>query len=329
MSTEDQEIVVSVEDAPAEGAEKLNGGNPPASEDAVKALTGQYEELKTQAEADRAALERQAADARREAAEARREADEARARVNDSELETVSSGIEASKTAADAAQAEYERAFEAGDVKGMSAAQRKMARAEADIARLEEAKSTIEVRKPDTSKTLKEQAADDPTEAWIASKAPEAQRWLRSHREYVTDTKKNAKLNAAHYDAVADGIEINSSEYFERIEKFLGLKKEATTKDNTGREHKPNGQFAPKRNTPPSAPVNGASTAGGAESGNTVRLTRSEALAATDGTHTWSYDDPSGQKRFKKGDPIGIQEFAKRKLTMTKQGLYDKSYTEA
>ena len=78
----------------------------------------------------------------------------------------------------------------------------------------------------------------------------------------------------------------------------------------------------------PVAPVQsspGGTNGGGPE----VRLSRSEALAATDGTHTWNYDDPSGQKRFRKGDPIGVQEFARRKHEMTKQGLYDRTYTES
>ena len=77
----------------------------------------------------------------------------------------------------------------------------------------------------------------------------------------------------------------------------------------------------------PVAPVqaSGGGTSGG---GTEVRLTRGEANAATDGTLVWNYDDPSGQKRFRKGDNIGIQEMARRKLEMSKQGLYDKSFVE-
>ena len=59
-----------------------------------------------------------------------------------------------------------------------------------------------------------------------------------------------------------------------------------------------------------------------------MRLTPGEAASATDGILTWNYDDPSGQKRFKKGDAIGIQEFAQRKLALKQSGQYDKSLTE-
>ena len=81
----------------------------------------------------------------------------------------------------------------------------------------------------------------------------------------------------------------------------------------------------------PVAPVNGGGGSGGAGNGAgaiTVSLSKAEAAAATDGTLSWNYDDPSGNKRFKKGDPIGVQEFARRKREMKAQGLYDKSLTE-
>ena len=82
----------------------------------------------------------------------------------------------------------------------------------------------------------------------------------------------------------------------------------------------------------PVAPVNGGGGGGGAGNGAgaiTVSLSKAEAAAATDGiTLVWNYDDPSGQKKFKKGDAIGIQEMARRKREMKAQGLYDKSLTE-
>jgi hypothetical protein len=55
-------------------------------------------------------------------------------------------------------------------------------------------------------------------------------------------------------------------------------------------------------------------------------LTKNEAASATDGTLVWNYSDPKG--KFKKGEPIGIAEMARRKKTMKEQGLYDKSYME-
>ena len=76
----------------------------------------------------------------------------------------------------------------------------------------------------------------------------------------------------------------------------------------------------------PAAPVSRASVQSNGAAGEQVVLTRGEQLAATDGTHVWNYDDPSG--KFKKNDPIGIREMARRKAALTKQGAYDRSYTE-
>jgi hypothetical protein len=44
--------------------------------------------------------------------------------------------------------------------------------------------------------------------------------------------------------------------------------------------------------------------------------------SATDGTLVWNYNDPSGQNKFKKGDPIGTQEMARRKQSLSKAGRY-------
>ena len=92
---------------------------------------------------------------------------------------------------------------------------------------------------------------------------------------------------------------------------------------------KPNGNGTVKvaehtRKAPSVAPVSASS--GGTSGGTEVRLTKGEAQSATDGTLQWNFNDPKG--KFKKGDPIGIQEMARRKKAMTEQGLYDKSYVE-
>jgi hypothetical protein len=83
-----------------------------------------------------------------------------------------------------------------------------------------------------------------------------------------------------------------------------------------------NGQQQSQRR--PTAPVAPVTTTGGGMSGegNTVRLSKNEAAAAMDGTHVWNVPDPTGKNRWKVGDPIGIQEMARRKLSMAKEGRY-------
>ena len=57
-----------------------------------------------------------------------------------------------------------------------------------------------------------------------------------------------------------------------------------------------------------------------------MRLTKREAIAAEDGTIVWNWDSPDG--KFKKGDPIGVGEFARRKHFGMKAGLYDRTYSD-
>jgi len=256
------------------------------------------------------------------AQQAEREAAQSRTQVAESQRTTVDSGIAAAKSEADAAEEAYKAAFEAGNAIDAAKAQRRMSRAEADLALLEQAKGDL--AEPTTQRRTEQreptQQQPDPIEAFINSRTAPTQTWLRAHRDYLTDPKKNAKMQAAHFDAESEGFALDSTQYFDHIERFLGMKKDAEPAKTNGAAE---AQVSQRRPTAPVAPV---TPSGGGMSGesNTVKLTRGEADAATDGvTHVWSYDDPTGKGRFKKGEAIGLQEMARRKLAMTKQGRYN------
>lgn len=296
----------------------------------VDDLAAQFEALKAQearTQQAREAAEREASRLREDAARARHDANTARGEAIDSQFSTVESGLAAAQEAADAAEREYKTAFEAGDGAAAAAAQRKIARAEASIARLSEARADLEARKPKAERVERreEPRQTDPVEELIRGRSPKTADWLRAHPDWAaalaTGNSKALKLTAAHNDALAEGITLDSPEYFEHVETFIGLKTEAKPNGHD----KTNGQ-AKRRQAPPVAP--GQASAGGTSGGNEVRLSAGEARAAQDGTHVWNYDDPSPQKRFKKGDAIGIQEFARRKREMQKQGLYDRTFVE-
>lgn len=343
--TED-EIVVAIEpELPLDEAGKTAAADRGAdgkfvakkeAADPADDLRSQFNDLKTESERNRARADdnaRRAADAERDAARAREEATTARGEVIESQASTIESGISAAQAEADAAEGEYKSAFEAGDAGRMAKAHRTMSRAEANLVRLGEAKADLEIRKtrgPQAEQRREAQPQpqtrqpDDPVEAFIAAqpRGPEAQKWLREHREFVTDERKFLKLGAAHQDALAEGMKIESPEYFEHIEKFVGIKANGAGNGATPRT-------AAKR--PASVPVAPVHQSGGAANGSNgvqVSLTQGEAKSANDGTIVWNYDDTSPQKRFKKGDPIGNQEMARRKLALTKQGAYDRSYTD-
>lgn len=248
------------------------------------------------------------------AAVAEREATDARTQAAASSRTTVESGIAAAKAEADAAEEAYKIAFEAGNAGDAAKAQRRIARAEADLSLLQQAKADLGEPPAKGAPSQRQPAAADPIEQFIQSRTPPTQRWLRGHMEYLTDPRKNAKMQAAHYSAEGEGIALDSPEYFDHVETFLGLKKQADAPASP--------QPSQRRPTAPVAPV--TPTAGGLNGGGgtEVRLTRGEADRATDGTLVWNFDDPSGKNRFKKGDPIGIQEMARRKKELTAQGKY-------
>ena len=322
---DDDEVVVTIDDTLPPGGD--------GKDDPAAILKQQYQELQASTERDRqraVEAESRAAAATREAAAARQEVQTARVEIVDSQFETVTTGIEAAKTAALAADQEYEAAFERGDAKALAIASRKQGRAEAELVRLEETKADLEARKKagpdDAARREVRTSGPDPVDAYIANRTEPTANWLRDHREWITDPRKNAKLTAAHYSAQAEGIEADTPEYFEHVENFIGIGRDPVVKQ----EAKPNGK-AVTTTRRPSVPVAPVQPSGGGVSGGgtQVTLSRSEAATATDGTLVWNYDDTSGQKRYKKGDPIGIQEMARRKAAMTKQGAYDRSFTES
>lgn len=329
-TSQQDDVIVAIEpELPLDGKQQqANGG---ATDDAaISDLREQFNSLKSQQEATETArrnAEERAARWAAQAEAATREVASARSEIADRELDTVTTGISAAESEASAAEAAYAKAMEEGNFADAGKAQRRMARAEAQIERLNEAKADIEARRAQDraqDKGGRKEAPieapqraptqDDPVEAYIAGRTEPTANWLRAHKDFITDPRKNAKLTAAHWNAVGEGLSPDTPEYFEHVETFVGLK-QAPKKDT---RRKPGA---------PVAPVT-ASSGGTNGGGHEVRLSKMEATAATDGTLVWNYDDPSPQKKFKKGDPIGIVEFARRKKAMTEQGLYDKSYTE-
>ena len=320
MADEDGDITVQVEGEPQASDEN-------ASADPVAELKAQYDELQAQQKQEQEA--RQAAEAReRQAQSERQQAEEAahsaRSEVSDQRLASIERDIEAAKAQADSANTEYVAALESGDWKKAADAQRKQARAEAQAVQYEQNKALWEREKAQPQQPQRQQPTGDPVENYInqvARQTPNSANWLRQHRDWITDPQKNARLTSAHWSAVGEGLQVDSPQYFDHVERTLGLKNEP--------DKKPNGSApAARRQSAPVTPVTpspGGTSGGGLE----VRLTKGEAAAATDGTLVWNYNDPSGQNRFKKGDPIGIKEMARRKKILQEQGAYDKMNYEA
>lgn len=322
---EDEDVIVSL--PPTEGdvtVTKVGEGTPaPKPDDAVEDLKSQFAGMKQRV----SAAEHTAQVATQHAQEASQRAARLEGDVLGSQLDTVLSGIAAANAEAEAAEREFVAASEAGDFAAVARSQRKIAGAEARLQRLGEAKDDLEdaaKRRPapgaetrQQPQQRRQQADPDPVERFTQGMSQRSAAWVRAHPECVTDQKLNARMLAAHNLALADDIEIDSDEYFKRINEGIKVTKTAAAAP-AGDGRRPSSAAAP------------ASGAGGALNGGTeVRLTKGEAERATDGTLVWNYPDPTGKNRWQQGDPIGLAEMARRKHEGKKAGLYDKSATEA
>jgi hypothetical protein len=140
----------------------------------------------------------------------------------------------------------------------------------------------------------------DPVEAYAAGRSEPTKNWLREHRDWVEDPKKNARLTSAHWAAVAEGHQPDSTDYFDFVEQRIGLR--------------PGGSNA-QRKSDLSTVNRGDPNTHLLDNGSSVYLTDGERQQATDGTLTWSF----GPNR---GRPIGLTEMARRKRELIKQGAY-------
>lgn len=294
-----------------------DGGKKAVADDPISDLKGQFETLKGTTQN----LTQQLADRDQRLAAKDQEIATARKEVVTSQLDTVTSGLQAAEAEAEAAVAAHVAASEAGDFVAQARALRKISAAETKIGRLREAESDLKETKeraPVRQQETHQRPNADPVEAFAKNMSPKSAAWIRSHPDCVTNPKLNSRMLAAHNLAMADDIPVDSDEYFQRIE--AGIKPAAAQKTET---EKPAVQIRPSAPAAPGGHVGGGMNGGGA----TVTLSLREKTAAEDGTHLWERDSADG--KHKKGTPLGVQEFARRKVIMMRQGLYDRTFNES
>lgn len=202
-------------------------------EDPTLALKKQVEELTKSEELQRTRAEQ----AVRERQEALKWAQEREVEVVKFQKEATQSQYDSIASALAGAQAEAERATQeveiAGtnqDWKALSEAQRRLARAEARIDKLEDGKFELESRikveraKPEP-KIEQRPRPQDPLDLDKSNLPDSAKTYLRAHPDLITDPRKNARLQAWHWDAIDAGKDAFSKEYFEFIDEKRDPKK--------------------------------------------------------------------------------------------------------
>lgn len=282
---------------------------PPAPEipavgvDELKRQLKSMEEREASALRERSNMERIAREQADKLALAEAESAKARGEAIDQRRGSIESSIVASQTESDMARRDYQLALEAGDFQKAAEANQKQIRAAAIVASLEQKKTALdeaprqqaaEPARPYQGAVTQPQPSND-IEAYIRTKTPRTQEWLRAHPETVTDERMNNKTVAAHYEARSEGYSPDTDSYFDFIDRRLGFAGQVVlppTEDPAAKR---------QRTAPPAAPTSRDSPR--AESSTRMYLTRGELETA---------------------DQLGLSpsDYAKRKAAMQKAGYY-------
>ena len=195
----------------------------------------------------------------------------------------------------DLAKQEIQQANESGDFEQLAEQQQ-------EIAALEAQRHSLTLAADRLSRAQVPPA--DPIEAFISGRASATQAWLRAHPDdaralalttvgqaSVEDTRRSAKINAAHNDAIAEGFAADTPQYFNYVEQFLERRDR------------------PSRRSSSSEPEVNFVRPGDPIPAGHVKLTQGEYDRSRDGSIIWNHG-------ALKGRPIGPREYAKRKLAM-------------
>lgn len=193
-------------------------------DEATLALQKQIEALKKSEElqrnyAQRMMQEREEALRRAEAHAA--EVEQYKRTNQEQEEVAIGSALAAAKAEADKALSDYKNALDAGDTSAQAEAMDKLTDAKANLRLLERGKEEIEQRKKEPPKVEPPRRAvtDDPIDGY--GLPTEETKWLKAHRDYVTDPAKRDDLAYANSRARRMGLEPGHPDYLPKINSVL------------------------------------------------------------------------------------------------------------
>ena len=269
----------SVDEAAAPVDATEAAANPEVKEDDVafeasESLKQQLDEMKRLNEELEAENQRRTAEVSqtKEALQAEsQKANQAQTLLSDSRLQTVANMLAANEASTKDAKARYAQAMAEGDWTKAADVQQEMADLSVKKQRLEEGRNALETE-IERAKEAPARTPADPVQGFIDQLPPEQRAWANDHKEWFQTPAKNAKVVAAHYEAVTDeGLREGSKQYFDFIERRLGLKADP-------------GISQQRQPSAPAAPVSRASTsmANGSRTNNggKFRLSPAEVEAA-------------------------------------------------
>lgn len=248
-------------------------------DDPVAKLKREVEEARHREAAERAERQRLA----QIAAQKAREAQAAAARAQLSDYDLISNALSNATDKMAALEQQFASAFAEGDGPRAAGIQKQMAILGARITQLEDGKARMEQMADQQRQRAqmqarqqqvqpRQQAPADPFEASIAHYSEPSKKWLRDHRDLVSQPGKFEDVLAAHYIVTKkEKLDPDTPEYFEAIERELGIRESRPAQE----------QAAPQpRRSLPAAPVSRGNGGGGKPT--PVRLTVEEQRIAAE-----------------------------------------------
>ncbi len=288
MSDENEEIAIDATSDKDNGADSkkdaeiviLDDDEAISEKDPAKALKKLEKKLKKEKEARREAEER--------ARLASFHAQKANVEVEDTHLHLVNNAIETLKRDTEILTANYAEAMRSGDYETGARIQSTINQYENNLKELHEGQLRMQTEArnkpplpPEPPKVLR---PEDRVNEIISQVSKPSQQWLKANRDHLSDERSINKMFRAHADAVEDGIQPDTNEYFRYIEGRLGINQD----DNRGSPMSSASKSSSRQAPPPSAPVNRESNG----KNNAAHLTRAESdMAKTLGLTERQYWD--------------------------------------
>ena len=144
-----------------------------------------------------------------------------------SQLDIIGSALVAAKAEAASAEQDFRAAVNESNIEAQVEANTRLSKAHNAIARLEDGKADVEAKLAEQKEQIERQKAQPQQQGDQLDRTnlPDmAKTWLRSHPDYLTDQRKNAKIQSLHWDVVDEGHAPFSQGYFESLETHLGLR---------------------------------------------------------------------------------------------------------
>lgn len=262
------EIVVqdAVEAAPANETAQAEA---PSTEDTIASLRRQVEEERSK---------RQFAE--RAAQEAAAKVFQAETTVDDNNLHLINNAISTVTANQNILKANLKAAMANQDYDAIAEIQEEIAANRYRLEQLSVGKQQIESQ----PKREAPRPVMDPVEAFASQLSPRSAAWVRAHPECVRDQRLMQKMVAAHNMVTADGVEVDSDDYFSKVENLLGMApKQSESTEAAEDPMASSAKVVSRRSAPAAAPVsrsvNGVGNPGRV---TVVHLSQAQKEAASD-----------------------------------------------